>query len=129
MRLTRIRHALVAVFLLVAMLSQVTGTLAATAGGLTGQVVNAQTNQPVGGAKVTATSPSATQTVTADATGHFNFLNLPPDTYLVSVAQTGFEPLSISGVTVTANENRQVPLAMTPALRVIGRVTSRAATD
>src|SRR5579875_3768882 len=130
MRLHRIRHALVAVFILVAFLAQATGTLAATTTGiLTGQVTNAQTNQPVAGVKVTATSPSATETVTTDSTGHFTFLDLPPDTYLVSTEQKGFEPLSVSGVTINANTTRQMPLAMTPALRVIGRVTSRAATD
>ncbi|MBV8152336.1 MAG: TonB-dependent receptor, partial [Candidatus Eremiobacteraeota bacterium] len=129
MRSSRIRGSLTAVVVLIAFLAQGTWTLAGTTGTLTGTLANAQTGAPLSGVKVSVTSPSTTSSSTTDATGHFTFLALPPDTYLVSAAQSGYEPVSISGVTVLADQTRQLPLTMTPSLRVIARVTSRAATD
>lgn len=129
MRTHWLRRALVAVMALVFVLAQATRTLALTTGGLHGTVTNAATHQPVVGATVTATSPSQTATVTTDKSGNFTFISLAPDTYIVSVERSGFEPSSISGVTVLADQVQNLTFPMSAALQVIGRVTSRSATD
>ncbi|MGH7659431.1 MAG: TonB-dependent receptor domain-containing protein [Vulcanimicrobiaceae bacterium] len=129
MRLNRIRRSLVAVLALVFVLAQVTWALASTTGGLHGTVVNAKTNSPLAGAKVTATSPSATASVTTDTRGNFSFLSLPPDTYLVTVEDKGFDTSSVSGITVLADQNQTVSFPLAQQLQVIGRVTSRSAAD
>ena len=123
----RLRHAFVAVLLLVAMLAQGTWALASTTGGISGQVVDATTNKAVADATVTANSPSGGATATTDAGGNFHFLTLGPDTYTVSATKTGYNSASQSGITVFADQMHTLTLAISPALRTIANVTARAA--
>ncbi|MGZ3561504.1 MAG: TonB-dependent receptor domain-containing protein [Vulcanimicrobiaceae bacterium] len=122
-----VRHALVPVLLVVAMLCQVTWALAGTTGALSGTVVSTENNAPLANAKVTASSPSGTTSVNTDASGHFSFLSLNPDTYSVSVDKDGYQPLSQPGVSVFADQTQTLTLHMEPALKTIARTTSRAA--
>ncbi|MBD5657322.1 MAG: carboxypeptidase regulatory-like domain-containing protein, partial [Candidatus Eremiobacteraeota bacterium] len=120
-------RALVAVFVLVSMLCQGTMVLAGTTGQITGTAVDSSTNAPIAGAKVTVASPSQLATATTDSGGHFSFLSLIPDTYVVSISRQGYEDTSISGVTVAADNSRTVNLTVGKALRTIGEVRTRAA--
>ena len=119
-----LRHAVTAVLLLVAMLSQETWALAGVTGGLTGVAVDADTSAPVAGATVTANSPSQSATVTTDAAGHFTFLTLSPDTYTVTVTKSGYQTLSAAGEIVFADTVQTVTARMTKALKTIAHVTS-----
>ena len=123
----RVRHAFVAVLLLVSMLAQGTWALAGTTGGISGTVVDATTNRPVADATVTVSSPSGGATATTNGAGSFNFLTLGPDTYTVSATKTGYNSASQSGVTVFADQTHTLTLAISPALRTIANVTARAA--
>ncbi|MHB8229373.1 MAG: TonB-dependent receptor [Vulcanimicrobiaceae bacterium] len=125
----RIRHALVAVLLLVAMLAQGTWALAGTTGGVSGSVVDASTQAPIADAKVTVSSPSETMSANTDATGHFAFISLIPDTYTVSVSKDGYAPASEGGITVFADATQTVSVSLQPALKTIAKVTSRAASS
>lgn len=118
------RHPLIALLVLVSMLLQGTWALAGTTGALTGLVVLAETNAPIAGAKVTVASPSQTATATTDAQGHFAFVSLAPDTYSVSVEKQGYQLVSQTGVVVFADNTQTVTI---PLLKVIGKVTTRAA--
>ncbi|MBV8581162.1 MAG: carboxypeptidase regulatory-like domain-containing protein, partial [Candidatus Eremiobacteraeota bacterium] len=83
------KRAILAVLVTLGLVLQATtGVLAGTTGTITGTVVDATTNQPISGAKITAQSPSQTTTTTADANGHYTFLSLNPDTYTLAVAGT-----------------------------------------
>ena len=62
--------------------------LAGTTGSISGQVVN-DSGKPVAGALVRATSPSQNASTTSDSSGHFAFLALAPDTYVVSAEKQG----------------------------------------
>jgi hypothetical protein len=105
-----------------------TSVLAGTTGGISGSVVDPQSNQPVSGARVTATSPSQSANTTTDATGRFSFISLNPDTYTISVAETAArDAASTSGVTVQADQTVNVSLTQPTKLKQIGSVTSRAA--
>ncbi|MDQ2865030.1 MAG: TonB-dependent receptor [Candidatus Eremiobacteraeota bacterium] len=120
------RRAALAVFVLVTMLCQGTWALAGTTGGLTGVVLDAQSNAPVAGAKVTVTSPSQSVSSTTDAAGHFAFLSLSPDTYTVAAERSGYEPVSLPGESVFADSTQNVSIRMTTQLKTIATVTSTA---
>ena len=124
-----VRKGVVAVLLLIAFVLQgTTSVLAGTTGGISGTVVDPQSNLPIAGAKVTAASPSQSLTTTSDATGRFSFVSLTPDTYTVSTpATTTRDAVSVSGVTVQADQNLTVTIQQPAKLKVIGTVTSRAA--
>ncbi len=124
-----IRRGVVAVLLLIAFVLQGTiSVLAGTTGAINGTVVDPQSNQPIAGARITATSPTQSATTTSDANGRFSFISLAPDTYAVSVAATtARDTTSVSGITVQADQTQTVSLAQPTKLKVIGTVTSRAA--
>ncbi|HZY99206.1 MAG TPA: carboxypeptidase regulatory-like domain-containing protein, partial [Candidatus Baltobacteraceae bacterium] len=122
-----LRHVVTAVALLVAMLSQGTWALAGVTGGLTGVAVDADTSAPVAGATVTASSPSQSATVTTDASGHFSFLTLSPDTYTVTVTKSGYQTVSAPGQIVFADTVQTVTVRLSKALKTIAHVTSTGA--
>ncbi len=124
-----VRRGVVAVLLLIAFVLQgTTSVLAGTTGAITGTVLDPASNQPVAGAKVTASSPSQSATATSDATGRFSFISLNPDTYTISTPETSSrQAASVSGVTVQADQTVNVSLTQPQKLKVIGTVTSRAA--
>lgn len=123
----RLRHAFVAVLLLVAMLAQGTWALAGTTGGIDGTLTDTTTGKPVADASVTVVSPSQSASTTTDSGGHFNFLALNPDTYTVSANKAGYAPVSVAGVTVFADQSQTLTLQTHPQLRTIVTETSRAA--
>ncbi len=105
-----------------------TSVLAGTTGAISGSVADPQSNQPVAGARVTATSPSQSAVTTTDATGRFSFISLNPDTYTISVAESSARDASSqSGITVQADQTVSVSLTQPSKLKQIGSVTSRAA--
>jgi hypothetical protein len=106
-----------------------TAVLAGTTGGLSGLVSDAATGQPIGGARITAASPSEIASTTTDSGGHYNFLDLAPDTYAVSVEATGYQSTLQPGVTVIADNTRVLALSAQKALRTIGSVTARSASS
>ncbi len=124
-----VRRGIVAVLLLIAFVLQgTTSVLAGTTGVINGSVVDPQSNQPISGARVTAASPSQSATTTSDATGRFSFVSLNPDTYTVSTPATALrDAVNVSGVTVQADATVSVSLPQPTKLKVIGSVTSRAA--
>ena len=113
--------------MLALLFGQVTWALAGTTGGIAGIVQDASTFAPIAGAKVTVLSPSQTASEVTDASGHFAFIALAPDTYTVSVEKNGFQALSVPGQVVFADTMQSVTLRMTAALKTIARVTSRSA--
>jgi hypothetical protein len=123
----QLRHAFVAVLVLVAMLAQVTWALAGTTGTITGTITDTSTGKPVSGAKISAVSPSQSATTTTDAGGHFTFLGLAPDTYTLSSEKEGYASASVAGVTVFADQSVTVSLTTQSQLKTIARITSRSA--
>ncbi|HKU66542.1 MAG TPA: TonB-dependent receptor [Candidatus Baltobacteraceae bacterium] len=123
----RLRHAFVSVLVAIAMLAQVTWALAGTTGNITGTLTDTSTGKAVADAKIGAVSPSQSASTTTDAGGHFTFLALAPDTYVVSAEKEGYAPVSLAGVTVFADQSLTLNLSTHPELKTIARVTSRAA--
>jgi len=125
----RFVQSILAVLVLVAMLCQGTLVLAGTTGQLSGVAVDSATNAPLAGAKVTVASPSQIASTTTDGSGRFNFLSLAPDTYTVSVEFQGYQPTSLSGVTVIADNARTVSIAAAKELKTIGNIRTRASSS
>jgi Carboxypeptidase regulatory-like domain/TonB dependent receptor/TonB-dependent Receptor Plug Domain len=124
-----LKRSVVAVLVLLAFVLQgTTSVLAGTTGAITGAVIDANSNKAISGARVSVTSPSQSATTTTDANGRFSFISLNPDTYAVTAAEsTGYDPVTVSGVTVQADQTVTVSLQQPTKLKVIGAVTSRAA--
>ena len=101
---------------------------AGTTGALTG-VVARSNGTPIAGARVVATSPSQTATVTTDASGRFSMLSLAPDTYTLTVSKDGFDTSTITGLSVFADQVQTIHVALAPSLRTIAHVTARSAMD
>src|SRR5579863_9483896 len=101
--------------------------IASTTGTIRGRVVDAASNAPIPGATVTAVSPSQTATTTTDGSGSFSFLALNPDTYTLRVEKTGYSPASQPGASVFADQASTFVIALSPALKTIGRVSARGA--
>jgi Carboxypeptidase regulatory-like domain len=120
-----VRHAFVAVMLLVAMLCQETWALAGTTGGITGYVRDTD-GAPVAAAKVTASSPSEVTSTTTDSTGHFEFLSLAPDTYTLGASKENYQDSSVTGITVFADQVQTASISMPKTLRTIASVRSQA---
>ncbi len=115
----------VALLLLVAFLFQGTWALAGTTGSLSG-VVTDPNGAPVAGASVKVVAASQSGSTTTDATGHFTFLSLTPDTYTVSIEKSGFNPISFAGVTVFADQNQTLSFRLQKELSTIARTTATA---
>ncbi|MBV9647514.1 MAG: carboxypeptidase regulatory-like domain-containing protein, partial [Candidatus Eremiobacteraeota bacterium] len=129
MRKRSFAQSLVATAVFVSMLFQGTWVLAGTTGTLTGIVTATDTGVPVSAMRVTAISPSQSATTTTDNGGHFVFASLAPDTYVVSAEKSGYEPATLSGITIQADQTRNVGLTTRRQLQTIGRVTARSAAD
>ncbi|MBV8435293.1 MAG: TonB-dependent receptor [Candidatus Eremiobacteraeota bacterium] len=125
MKLRSFRAVSAAVLSVFAVLMPLGRASAGTTGAIVGSVADSATRAPVAGATVTVASPSQVARVTTDASGHFAFLSLAPDTYTLSAEKTGYESLSIAGVAVFADQTQSIPLALQKSLKQIAHVTSR----
>ncbi|HLJ84963.1 MAG TPA: carboxypeptidase-like regulatory domain-containing protein, partial [Candidatus Eremiobacteraceae bacterium] len=118
-----VRIALLAALVL---LFQGTWALAGTTGALNGSVT-LKDGTPLAGAKVTASSPSESVSTTTDSGGHFTFVSLQPDTYEVTASKDGYDTISQPGVSVFADNTQAVKLVTQASTKVLGHVTTTAA--
>ena len=120
---------LVAIFVTLSIVSQGTWALAGTTGTLTGTVNDSTTKQPLVGAKVTATSPSQIASAITNGSGHFDILNLAPDTYTLTVTFAGYDASSVTGVTIFADNTRDLVIPADKVSKTIAVVRSRPASS
>ena len=102
---------------------------AGTTGAIIGRVVDGASKAPIAGARVSIASPSQQAATVTDASGAYRFLSLAPDTYVLTVERDGYDPASLAGVTVLADQTQTVAVNATRTLRTIGRVATRSASD
>ncbi len=83
-------------------------------GAINGTVTDA-TGAVVPKANVTATNTgtSIAQSMVTTGSGEFSFQDLPPGPYTVSVTASGFQPVTVSNVSVTAGTVYTVPVKLT----------------
>src|SRR5579863_576960 len=111
--------------MVLAFIGQETWALAGTTGGLSG-VVTDDRGAGVAGAIVKVASSSENASATTDASGHFAFISLVPDTYTVSVEKSGYTAGSLPGVSVFADQTETINPRLSK-LSTIAKVTSRSA--
>jgi hypothetical protein len=93
-------------------------------GTLRGTVVDAQTGNPIAGAAIAAVSPSGTFHATTDPHGFFVLLQLPTDTYALSVSRDGYASQVLQGITVLGDQTQSAGvIRLLSAARTLGRVT------
>ncbi len=80
---------------------------------LRGQVTD-QNGAAVAGASISVTDQTkgSSRTVTTDTNGLYVFLSLPPGTYTMKVAATGFAPKTISDVHLDVGQAGNVPVSL-----------------
>ncbi|MBV8531595.1 MAG: TonB-dependent receptor, partial [Candidatus Eremiobacteraeota bacterium] len=100
--------------------------VAGVTGNITGVVTDTR-GAPVAGVKVEAVSPAATRNATTDASGHFVILALAPDEYTLFLSKSGYQNISMPGVTVFADQTQAVAYTLRPALRTIAHVSAAGA--
>ncbi len=105
--------------------STLSPAFAGTTGSLSGTVVDVQTGKPIADVHVTVSSPSQSATTATNAAGKYVFVSLMPDTYVVSLAKTGYESVSVAGISIFADQSQTLPLTMHSSLKTIANVTSR----
>ena len=125
----KFRIASVAAFVAAWALAFVDPASAGTTGGLHGRVVDTASGAPVAGAKVAASSPSQIETVTTDANGVFVFISLSPDTYTITVSKDGYDIASLPGITVVADQSRNISVTLQKSLKTLATINTRAGTS
>ena len=100
------------------------------AGGQTGILSGTVTdtnNQPIANATISAASPTGSYSTTTSAAGTFTIVGVNVDTYVVSVSAPGYDTYVLRGATVTGDNTLSLPLKLSKAAQVIGRVGARSA--
>lgn len=98
---------------------------AGTTGVISGTVTDAQTKAPLADVRVTAVSPTGTYSATTNARGFYSMTGVFSDTYAVSFQLQGYEPVSIPGVTVFADQGQTLNVSLTKQLKTIAKVVAR----
>ncbi|MBX3059022.1 MAG: carboxypeptidase regulatory-like domain-containing protein [Anaerolineae bacterium] len=93
-------------------------TVDPNAGTLDGNVTDASTANPIGGASITADDGSSTYNGTTNGSGDYA-INLPAGVYTVTASAAGYLPETISGVTIITATTTTVDFALTVAEAVI----------
>ena len=121
------RRLVVGLLLVFALFSSTVGTLfaAGTTGTITGTITDGKTNNAVASVIVNAVSPTGQYKATTDSRGFFSLAGVTPDTYSVSFQVNGYEPYTITGVTVSADTTSDVSSKINKSITTIGRVTVR----
>src|SRR4051794_12168161 len=93
-----------------------TPAMAQTTGGISGTIVDANTQNPVADAVVIATSPAlqGEQTAVTDASGNFEITLLPAGVYRINVQREGFQAFTQDGLTVRLDKTIRIKLAVLP---------------
>jgi len=100
-------------------------SIAGTTGTLSVKVADSS-GATVSGAKLSATSPSQAVTGITDAHGFFAFVNLSPETYTIVASKQGFEPATIAGVTIQADQTFSLNVTLQTTARLLGKITTSA---
>jgi hypothetical protein len=95
-----------------------------TTGALRGNVVSQETGAALAGVSIVAISPSGTYRATTDAHGFFILLQMPTDTYELSITKAGYSAQVLTGITLLGDQTQSIGvIKLLPGVRTIGTVT------
>lgn len=116
-------RAVFSLLLVAAFLSSSVGVaLASTTGVVSGTVKDAATGRPLADVHVTAASPSGSYSATTNAQGFYSMTGVYADTYTVSFQLSSFQPISVPGVTVFADQVSTLNESLVKSLKTIATV-------
>lgn len=98
--------------------------LAGTSGVISGKVTSAENGAPLAGVKVSAAAPTGHYGSTTNATGFYSMTGVGADTYTLTFSHDGFDPYTIQGVNVFADQSSGVDAQLRPSTKTIGKVTA-----
>lgn len=98
--------------------------MAGTTGTIKGTVTSASTGAPLADVKVSASSPSGNASTTTDSHGFYALQGLIPDTYTLSFQASGYEPVSVPGISVFQDNSVTYNQALSKELKTIASVQS-----
>jgi hypothetical protein len=98
---------------------------ASTFGIIEGTVTDAVTHAPVPNVRISAAAPSGRYTTTTNNQGFFSIAGVTPDTLTVSLELKGYEPVTVNGVSVFADQQARVDEQLQKSLRTIAQVQTR----
>ena len=101
---------------------------AGSTGIMTGTVTNTDA-VPVAGAQVSASAPTGTYRVATDSKGFFSIVNIPPDTYTLTVTAQGYEVAVVNGANIFQDQTLSLKIVLQPEVKVLGHVTTNAKTN
>ena len=100
-----------------------------TSGNIQGTAVDSSGNA-IAGVTVSIASPSFSSQTATDASGFFSIVNVPVDTYTISLSLKGYDSVVVAGVTVQGDQTVALTkTAMSKSLQTIGRVQNRSASS
>jgi hypothetical protein len=98
--------------------------LAGTSGVISGKVTSSETGAPLSGVRVSATSPTGQYATTTNSTGFYSITGVGTDTYTLTFSHDGYDPYTVQGVNVFADQSASVDAPLKPATKTIGKVTA-----
>jgi hypothetical protein len=122
LRAVSVRASLLLMTAFFAVISLTGPVRAGTTGALSGHVVDSVTQAPVAGARVTAVSPSQSESTTTDANGAYAFVSLAPDTYTVTVQLAGYDTSTQPGINVLADQTQTLTIVLKKSATVLGTI-------
>ena len=96
--------------------------LASNVGVMSGTVTDASTHAPIANVRVTAAAPSGSYHATTNSHGFYSITGVYADTYTVSFQADGYEPVTVPGVSVFADQVAPTNETMTKSLKTIASV-------
>ena len=106
-------------------LTTLSPAIAGTTGIITGTVTDAKSGAPIADSVVTAAAPTGTYRGTTNARGFYSITGVYSDTYTVTFQHDGYQPESVSGVNVFADETRRLDQTLSKSFKTIARVSAR----
>ncbi len=100
---------------------------AGTTGILSGTVTDSATHAALANVQVSAVAPTGRYNATTDNKGFYSIVGMAPDAYTVSFQISAYEPVSIPGQNIFADQVTTVSTTLVKSLRTIAHVTSRSA--
>jgi len=117
--------AFVAVLLLLSYGSQ---SRAGTTGSIQGYISDVN-GHPIAGATVSVSAPVYSSHTSSGVDGFYAINGLPPDTYTVTAARTGFATAQYAGVTVIQDQTARTDIRLVVDVKVLGKQTARSTTS
>jgi hypothetical protein len=95
--------------------------VAGTSGIIAGSATNASTGAPVADIHVSAVAPTGTYSATTNAKGFYSIFGVSADTYTITFSGTNFDPQTVQGVNVFADQTAHVDAAMRVSTKTLGK--------